>query len=86
MSVPLLVRRLVMLSIAAALIQGAALPATAITSDVAKTCRALMIKAYPPAVAGSKQGTAKEERQYYQACLAKGGQMDAQPPAESKSK
>ena len=76
--------------VAAASMGGAATPAAAITADLAKKCQALMIKAYPPVLAGSKHGTAKEERQYYQTCLAKGGQMDSDsappPPANDKSK
>ena len=54
--------------------------AGAVTADLAKKCRAMMTKAYPPAVAGSKQGTAREQRDYFQKCLANNGQMENQQP------
>ena len=51
--------------------------ASAISAELAKKCRALAIKAHPPAKPGTKAaGTAKAERDYYEACLAKGGKME----------
>jgi len=47
------------------------------TAAVAKKCRELAIKAYPPKRAGStKTGTAQEERDYFAQCLRNGGNMD----------
>jgi hypothetical protein len=47
------------------------------TAAIAKKCRELEIKAYPPKRAGStKTGTAQEERDYFAQCLRKGGNMD----------
>jgi hypothetical protein len=47
------------------------------TAELAKKCRALEIKAYPPKRAGStKTGTAQEERDYFAKCLRNGGNMD----------
>ncbi len=47
------------------------------TAELAKKCRDLEIKAYPPKPAGStKTGTAQKERDYFAQCLRKGGNMD----------
>ena len=47
------------------------------TAAVAKKCRELAIKAYPPKLAGStKTGTAQEERDYFAQCIRNGGNMD----------
>ena len=46
--------------------------ASAISADVAKKCRALAIKAYPPPKAGTKtSGAEKAQRDYFQTCLSK---------------
>ncbi len=45
-------------------------PASAITSELAKKCRQLAFQAHPPQRAGSKAGTAQEARKYYSNCLA----------------
>jgi hypothetical protein len=50
--------------------------APAITADVAKKCRELAVKAHPPALAGSRSGTAQAERDYFRACVAKGGKVE----------
>ncbi len=53
-------------------------PASAITAELAKKCRELAIKAHPTPTAGSKtnpfsgSGAAKAQRDYYNACIAKG--------------
>jgi hypothetical protein len=61
-------------------------PAQAITAELAKQCRELMVKAYPKTTAGAKEGTAKAERDYFEACIAKDGKMDVdktEQPAQS---
>lgn len=50
-------------------------PQHAPSAALAKKCRELAVKAYPPAVAGSRTGTAAEERQYFLDCIKKGGEM-----------
>jgi hypothetical protein len=62
--------------------------ASALTADVAKKCREMMVKAFPPQIAGSGTGRAREERSYFQACVARGGRIDdaATPPDGRGSK
>jgi hypothetical protein len=74
-----------------ALICLAHLPVTrsamAVTAELAKKCDALTDKAYPSRVpgnpaAGREHGTAKEVRDYFNKCLAKGGNTEELPPQE----
>jgi hypothetical protein len=52
-------------------------PSSAISADLAKKCRAMAVKAHPTPPAGSKaSGVEKAQRDYFQACVAKGGEMD----------
>ena len=52
-------------------------PSSAIIADLANKCRAMAIKAHPTPPAGSKvSGAEKAQRDYFQACVAKGGDMD----------
>src|SRR4029077_9053513 len=58
--------------------------AMAITAELAKKCGALTDKAYPLRVpgnpaAGREHGTAKEARDYFNKCVANGGNFDEQP-------
>jgi hypothetical protein len=47
-----------------------------ISAELAKKCRALAIKAHPTKPAGSKNGAyAQAQRDYFQDCIAKGGNM-----------
>jgi hypothetical protein len=55
--------------------------ASAVTVEVAKKCNALVAKQFPPRepgnpAAGVVNGTAQSARDYYNKCLAKGGNMD----------
>jgi hypothetical protein len=64
-------------------------PASAITVELAKKCRAMAFKAYPPKLAGVKSGNAQAERTFYKQCIANGGTMPANeeqsaPAATSK--
>ncbi len=59
--------------------------ASAETVEVARKCDALTAKAYPPRVignpaAGSAYGTGLSEHNYYQKCVANGGNMNAPAP------
>lgn len=65
--------------------------ASAITAEVAHACNVLVAKAFPPRqvgnpAAGSKNGSAKEQRDFFAKCVANGGKMDGNPPNDSKSK
>ena len=55
--------------------------ASAVTVEVARKCEALTAKAFPPRepgnpAAGSAKGTGREQREYFNKCLANGGKMD----------
>ena len=50
-----------------------ATPASAISVELAKKCRAMAIKAHPPTSPGAKKGSAEAERAFYQSCIANGG-------------
>jgi hypothetical protein len=49
-----------------------------IGAELAKTCRALAIKAHPTQRAGSKTGSAQVQRDYFQECVANRSQKVAQ--------
>lgn len=52
-------------------------PASAITAELAKKCRAMAIKAHPTQMAGTKPtGVEKAQRDYFTECVAKGGKME----------
>jgi hypothetical protein len=56
--------------------------ASAITAEVAKKCNVLLGKEFPPRVpgnpaAGSTKGTAQSQRDYFNKCVANGGNMDS---------
>jgi len=44
--------------------------------DLMKKCREMMIKAHPPSPAGSRGGTAQQQRDYFKTCIARNGNMD----------
>ncbi len=63
--------------------------ASAVTAEVAKKCEALTTKAYPPRAvgnpaAGSAKGTGRAERDYFNKCMANGGNMEDHAPKEAK--
>jgi hypothetical protein len=53
--------------------------ATAISADLAKKCRDLAIKAHPYTEPLMKAGNAEGQRAYFKDCVAKGGNMSADP-------
>jgi hypothetical protein len=53
--------------------------ALAISADLAKKCQTMMVKQHPPHAAGSPQGSAKAEREFFKSCIARNGNMDPQP-------
>jgi hypothetical protein len=55
--------------------------ALAVTVEVAKKCQGLTAKAFPPRVpgnpaAGSAKGSGKARRDYFEKCVANGGNID----------
>jgi hypothetical protein len=60
----------------ALVVASVASPAFAVDVQLAKKCRDLAIKAHPPAVAGSKTGTAQAERDFYRTCIDHNGKVD----------
>ena len=70
--------------LAAAITLLAAPRTFAISVELAKKCRQLAIKAHPTVLAGNKQGSAQAQRDYYLACIDKGGNVDAGDTGESK--
>jgi len=52
-----------------------------ISAELAKTCRALAIKAHPTQPAGSRTASGQAQRDYFQECVAKGGNMQNAIPA-----
>ena len=63
--------------------------ASAITVEVAKKCNALLAKEFPPRergnpAAGSTKGTAQSQRDYFNKCVANGGNMDADDAKSQK--
>jgi hypothetical protein len=65
--------------------------ASAITVEVAKKCGASTDKAYPLRVpgnpaAGRARGTSQEIRDYFNKCVARGGEMEEQAPEQRDNK
>ena len=52
----------------------------AISADLAKKCRALMITAHPTQMFGTT-GTAAVQRDYFRQCLSRQGRMDNAEPS-----
>jgi len=50
--------------------------ASAPTADLAKKCREMMIKAYPPLPAGSPTGHMQQQREYFRTCIVQNGKME----------
>jgi len=58
--------------------------ASAITAEVARACDAAVAKAFPPRqvgnpAAGSAKGSGKDQREYFQKCVANNGKVDDIP-------
>ena len=63
--------------------------ASAVTVEVAKKCNGLMAKEFPPRqpgnpAAGSTKGSSQAQREYFNKCVANGGNMDATPENSQK--
>src|SRR5215467_9698831 len=57
--------------------------AAAISAELAKTCRALAIKAHPTQPAGSRTASGEVQRGYFQESVPKRGNMESAHPARS---
>ncbi|WP_246667372.1 hypothetical protein [Bradyrhizobium macuxiense] len=73
----------------AVIMSGAIAPAHAIDVQVARACDALVARAFPPRqpgnpASGSARGGAKDQRDYFNRCVANGGKMDDDTPPKSK--
>jgi hypothetical protein len=73
------------LGLCAALLSGAS-PASAVTAEVAKKCRALMLKAHPYELPGNRKGVAHAQRDYFNRCVANEGNMPAEPAAAGEKR
>jgi hypothetical protein len=65
--------------------------ASAISVEVAKKCNLLLEKAFPPRepgnpAAGSLKGTSQDQRDYFNKCVANGGNMDDASNANKNAK
>jgi hypothetical protein len=63
------------------------------SAELARKCRDMMIKAYPPVRPLSAHGNALKERDYFQTCIARNGKMEEpftirepEKPSEPKGK
>ena len=70
----------------AVLISSVMVPAHAIDTQVARACDALVAKAFPPRQIGNPAsgGSAKDQRDYFNKCVANGGKMDDSAAPKSK--
>jgi len=70
-----------LLTLALALgLSSAATPLRAeISADLAKKCRAMMVKAHPTQMFGTA-GTAAVQRDYFKQCISRQGRMDGAEP------
>jgi len=60
-----------------------ALPAAAISADLAKKCREMAIKNHPPEPAGTK-AYAQAERDFFSQCVSKNGEMTDKGPQKAQ--
>ena len=61
-------------------------PGFAIDADLAKKCREMAIKAHPPPVPPGGKAYAQAERDFFNECIAKNGQMQStEPPKDANS-
>jgi len=50
--------------------------ASSITAELAKKCRAMAIKAYPTVLAGNRKGSAENQREFFQHCVERNGDIE----------
>jgi hypothetical protein len=54
---------------------SSALPAAALSVELAKKCRDMAIKSHPPPTPPGNKAYAQAEREFFRDCVAKNGQM-----------
>lgn len=82
-----------LLGFASLLTLAAPVTASAITAEVARACDTAVSKAFPPKqignpAAGSAKGSAKEQRDYFNKCVANNGKIDdtiGEAPKDNKA-
>lgn len=72
------------LLLAAAVLLPTVSQAKPISAEVARKCKILRAKEFPPRqignpAAGSAKGTGQDKREFFRRCVAKGGNMDSTP-------
>jgi hypothetical protein len=71
-----------------AIVVSVAMPAAAISADLAKRCREMAIKAHPPPIPPGNKAYAQSQRDFFRECVARNGEMPstgaARPPANQK--
>jgi hypothetical protein len=65
--------------------------ASAVTAEVARACDTAVAKAFPPRqvgnpAAGSVKGSAKDQREYFNKCIASGGKVDDELSKDNPAK
>jgi hypothetical protein len=75
------------LLLAAAVLLPTVSQAKPISAEVARKCKILRAKEFPPRqignpAAGSAKGTGQDKREFFRRCVAKGGNMDSAPEKE----
>ena len=50
--------------------------ASSITAELAKKCRAMAITAYPTVLAGNRKGSAENQREFFQRCVDRNGDIE----------
>ncbi len=68
-------RWVMVLALASAVVLPSPQPAAALTSELAKLCRSMAIRAHPTARPGSAGGSAGAQRAYFQQCVENNGKM-----------
>lgn len=79
-------KSLVALILAAVVMSAAVEPAAAISVELAKKCRDLALKAHPYKQPGEPgPGSAQAQRDYFNECVARGGNMPSEPSGTGQS-
>jgi hypothetical protein len=56
------------------------------SADLAKKCRELAVKTHPPTKAGAGSGHAALQREYFQRCIASGGNFEQDQSEQQNQK
>lgn len=80
--------KIIAISLAAVMFASAAAgPAAAVSVELAKKCRDLALKAHPYKLPGNPgPGSAAAERDYFNTCISRGGNMPSESSGTDQSK